>query len=142
MNHTCEKCGHGGNKGDVCRAISQEQTNIDSLSMESVQLVGSVAWDDYSQKFVACHSARKPRSIIQMQPHVSSSEQRTLEKRPTDLRKRHIDSFVDSGALICAAGPTFLRQMRCHQGNLLINAAIRIKLGYQWRTHTLLGGGG
>ncbi len=62
-----------------------------------------------------------------MQPHASSFDPRPPEKRLTDLRKRHIDSLVDSGAQVYAAGPNFLRQMRCHKGNLLINAATRIK---------------
>ncbi len=64
--------------------------------MGSIQLAGSVAWYDYS-KNVACHAARKPRDIIQMQLQVSSSDQRPLEKRPTDLRKGYIDFLVDSG---------------------------------------------
>ncbi len=38
-----------------------------------------------------------------------------------------MDPLVDSGTQVCAAGPAFLLQMRCHKGNLLINAATRIK---------------
>ncbi len=65
-NHTCEKCGRQGHKGNVCRVISQEQTNIDSLSMDLYSWLG-VLPGMTSIKFVACHSARKPRSIIHLQ---------------------------------------------------------------------------
>ncbi len=126
-SNVCENCMKRGHFSKICNSPPSVPTQVDSVEIGSVQVVGSLQWDNHAQAFVSANNEdQKPRTIVQMRPFVHDQDKRPATKWPETSKSYRSDVMADSGAQICAAGIGLLKSMGCTKANLLYSKATKI----------------